>query len=64
MSLKLYFNNFEQQALREFHKLTKRFENVVTFWDFTTYIVDNEIQMAYVDNFIRYDIAVSKQYYC
>jgi len=50
-------------SLREFHKLAKRREGASTFWDFTTYIVDNEIQMALVDNQIKYDVEVSKKYY-
>lgn len=41
VSLKLYFNDFGQQSLREFHKLAKRMERVTTYWDFTTYVVDN-----------------------
>ena len=28
--------------------MAKRLENVATYWDFTTYVVDNEIQMAQV----------------
>ena len=63
MSLKLYWNHFGQLSLREFHKLAKRRENSQTFWDFKTYIVDNEIQMALEDNNIKYDIEVSKKYY-
>ena len=41
VSLKLYFNDFGQASLREFYKLAKRLEKVVTYWDFTTYLVDN-----------------------
>ncbi len=37
-SLKLYYNDFGESSLREFHKLSKRHSN--WFWDFTTYIVD------------------------
>jgi hypothetical protein len=37
---------------------------VTTFWDFTTYVVDNEIQMAEIANHIKYDVEVSKKYYC
>lgn len=64
MSLKLYFNDFGQQSLREFHKLARRLEKVTTYWDFTTYVVDNEIQMAQIDNAIKYDVEVSRKYYC
>lgn len=64
VSLKLYFNDFGQQSLREFHKLAKRMEKVTTYWDFTTYVVDNEIQMAEIDNHIKYDVEVSRKYYC
>ena len=63
-SLKLYWNHFGQLSLREFHKLYKRRDPEATFWDFTTYIVDNEIQMGMIDNHIRYDIQVSKKHYC
>jgi hypothetical protein len=63
VSLKLYFNDFGQLSLREFHKLAKRQEKVATYWDFTTYVVDNEIQMAQVDNFIKYDVTVSRSSY-
>lgn len=31
-------------------------EKVTTYWDFTTYVVDNEIQMAQIDNNINYDV--------
>ena len=48
VSLKLYFNDFGQLSLREFHKLAKKMSNIQTYWDFTTYVVDNEIQMAEV----------------
>jgi len=64
ISLKLYFNDFGQSSLREFHKLAKKLEKVATYWDFTTYVVDNEIQMAQVDNNIKYDVSVSKAYFC
>lgn len=64
VSLKLYFNDFGQQSLREFHKLARRLEKVTTYWDFTTYVVDNEIQMAQIDNAIKYDVEVSRKYYC
>ena len=64
MSLKLYFNDFGQLSLREFHKLAKKMNNIQTYWDFTTYVVDNEIQMAQVDNIIKYDVTVSRQNYC
>jgi hypothetical protein len=62
--MKLYYNDFGQLSLREFHKLYKRKEKIPQFWDFTTYIVDNEIQMAYVENNIKADIHVSKKFYC
>lgn len=64
ISLKLYFNDFGQSSLREFHKLAKKLEKVATYWDFTTYVVDNQIQMAQVDNNIKYDVSVSKNYFC
>jgi hypothetical protein len=64
VSLKLYFNDFGQQSLRELHKLAKRMEKVTTYWDFTTYVVDNEIQMAQIDNNIKYDVEVARKYYC
>jgi len=33
------------------------------FWDFHTYIVDDHIEMAYIDTRIPYDVTVSLKYY-
>lgn len=39
-------------------------EKVTIYWDFTTYVVDNEIQMAQIDSNIKYDVEVARKYYC
>ena len=59
VSLKLYNNHFGQAALMEFHKLRNRPRKGDWFWDFHTYIVDNHIEMAYIDTSVPYDINVS-----
>jgi hypothetical protein len=38
-------------------------EGTNTYWDFTTYVVDNEIQMAQIENTIKYDLDVGRKYY-
>jgi len=49
--LKLYWNHFGQLALEEFHKLRtkEKKDKGDWFWDFHTYIVDQHIEMAYID---------------
>jgi hypothetical protein len=64
VSLKLYWNHFGQQSLKEFHKLAKKQEKIERYWDFNTYIVDNEISMGHIETKIRYDVEVSRSYYC
>ena len=64
VSLKLYWNHFGQQALKEFNKLAKKQEKVERYWDFMTYIIGNEISMGQIDTKIRYDVEVSRPYYC
>jgi len=50
-------------ALQEFHKLRMRPRKETWFWDFHTYIVDDHIEMAYIDTRIPYDVTVSLKYY-
>ncbi|KRW99685.1 hypothetical protein PPERSA_03486 [Pseudocohnilembus persalinus] len=47
VSLKLYYNDFGQAALQEFHNLQQKPRKGDWFWDFQTYIVGNQIEMAY-----------------
>jgi Ran GTPase-activating protein (RanGAP) involved in mRNA processing and transport len=49
MSFKLFGNHFGQQALRLFHRLFKAERDFRYYADFETYEVDDEVQMAYVD---------------
>ncbi|EGR33186.1 hypothetical protein IMG5_060000 [Ichthyophthirius multifiliis] len=63
VSLKLYFNHFGQMALQEFHKLRIKPRKEIWYWDFHTYVVDDHIEMAYIDTRIPYDIFVSLPYY-
>ena len=64
VSLKLYWNHFGQQTLKEFNKLSKKQEKVERYWDFMTYIIGNEILMGQIDTKTRYDVEVSRPYYC
>lgn len=50
-------------ALQEFHKLRKRPKKGDWFWDFHTYIVDNHIEMAYIETAVPYDVQVSTPNY-
>lgn len=50
-------------ALREFHKLRTKPRRENWYWDFHTYIVDNHIEMAYIDTRVPYDVNVSFKYY-
>lgn len=52
VSLKLYYNDFGQKSLQEFHKLRNKERKGDWFWDFHTYIVDDHVDMAYVEIFI------------
>lgn len=54
ISLKLYWNHFGELALKQFHKLSKKKEAGERYWDFVTYIVDNQISMGHVDTKIPY----------
>lgn len=68
VSLKLYYNHFGQLSLQAFHKYRMKHNKqgiidllyiAERFWDFHTYIVDNHIEMAYVEQNIPYDVQVS-----
>jgi Ran GTPase-activating protein (RanGAP) involved in mRNA processing and transport len=66
VSVKLYWNHFDTKSKDVFHKLLcEENPNRTSDWflDFTTYIVDDQIQIAYVDNALPYDIFPPKKYY-
>ena len=66
VSVKLYWNHFEKKAKDAFHKLLcEENPNRTSDWflDFTTYIVDDQIQIAHVENFLPYDIFPPRKYY-
>ena len=63
VSLKLYYNHFDQSSLQEFHKLRNKPKKGDWFWDFHTQIVDNHIEIAYLETQINFDIHVSTPYY-
>ncbi len=65
-SLKLYFNHFGPRAKAEFYELLRAEHPGRTsdwFLDFTVYKVDDQIQIALVDNQLPYDIAVPRKYF-
>lgn len=58
MSFKLFGNHFDQRALVLFHKLFKTERDFKYYADFETYEVDDQIQMAYVDQQIPNDVTL------
>ena len=56
LSFKLFNNHFGQASLRLFHALFQTPRDNEWYPDFTTYIVDDEVQMAYVETQVPYDI--------
>lgn len=70
-SLKLYYNHFGERSKREFFDLLRKKNDKDNqrerlsdwFLDFTIYKVDENIQIAYVDNRFPDDIYVPRRYY-
>lgn len=66
VSVKLYWNHFGQESLKVFHKLQTNKEKYRGesdwFFDFYTYVVDDHIEMAYLDTEIPYDVQVTTPY--
>jgi Ran GTPase-activating protein (RanGAP) involved in mRNA processing and transport len=58
LSFKLYGNHFGQGCLQLYHKLFQTERENEWYPDFNTYIVDDEVQMAYVETTAPYDIMV------
>ena len=58
MSFKLFGNHFDQQSLKLFHRLFKTERDFKYYPDFETYDVDDEVQMAYVDQKIPNDVTL------
>lgn len=58
MSFKLFGNHFDQQSLKLFHRLFKCERDFKYYADFDTYDVDDEVQMAYVDQRIPNDVTL------
>jgi hypothetical protein len=56
LSFKLFNNHFGQPCLRLFHALFQTPRDNEWYPDFTTYIVDDQVQMAYVETQVPYDI--------
>ena len=58
LSFKLFGNNFDQQSLNLFHRLFETPRDNEWYPDFTTYFVDNHVEMAYLENHVVYDIEI------
>ena len=58
MSIKLFGNHFGQQSLKLFHRLFKQKSDFKDYADFETYDVDDEVQMAFVDQQILNDVTL------
>lgn len=67
-SVKLYWNHFDQGALRVFHKIVEDSKirgarGKYWFFDFVTIEHESEIEMAYIENNIPRDVGVAKPYF-
>jgi len=58
LSFKLFGNHFDQQCLKLFHRLFQTPRTNEWYPDFTTYYVDEQVQMAYIETQVPYDIYV------
>lgn len=66
VSVKLFYNHFEQKSVSEFHKLINE-ENTARssdwFLDFETNLVDDLPQIAYLESSLPYEIFPTKKYF-
>lgn len=58
LSFKLFGNHFDQECLKLFHRLFQTPRTNEWYPDFTTYYVDEQVQMAYIETQVPYDIYV------
>lgn len=58
LSFKLYGNHFDQQSLKLFYRLFQTPRDNEWYPDFTAYYVDEQVQMAYIETEVPYDIYV------
>ena len=58
MSFKLFGNHFDQQSLHLFHRLFSTERNYRYYADFETYMVDDLVLMAFVEQAIPNDVTV------
>jgi Ran GTPase-activating protein (RanGAP) involved in mRNA processing and transport len=58
LSFKLFGNHFHQTSLKLFHRLFQTPRPNEWYPDFNTYIVDDAVQMAYIETEIPYDIFI------